>query len=175
MSPYRRAFSAMTTWQSQNGVLAVAFIWGLSYTMNPAWRIKFSEVFPPSLAQFSLMWVWGYLLCVPAAVSLLGDAILRQTRGHAPSGYWMALAGHWVLSCVYCSLVFFALIDGMREVRWDLFTSHPAVWFAGFISSLSRPALWWFITYWHTKFARLPIPSPEELDVGADIGDHESA
>jgi hypothetical protein len=59
--------------------------------------------------------------------------------------------------------VFIAIVDGLRQVPWHLFGTEPWHWYSAFISACSRPVLWWVITYLHTAYARLPVPSSGEL------------
>jgi hypothetical protein len=110
------------------------------------------------------MVIWGWLLFTPAAIALASDGVLRLSRGRARWSYIAAWACHWMLACVYVALTAVALYDGLTEVPWGQFTHHFGVWFAGFVSSLSRPVLWWVVTYLHTTFARLPIPPKEVLE-----------
>lgn len=158
--PYRRELPALATWHSQNGLLVVAYLWGMSYLIPEHDRIAFSEVYPVVGHIMPAMWVWGWMLVLPATLALFADVTLRLSKGRQTWSYDLAFIGHLMLASVYVALAVSALIEGLGQVTLSCFP-HGHFW-GQLISALSRPALWSLITYLHVKFARLPRPYRQE-------------
>jgi hypothetical protein len=145
----------ITTRHSQTALLMVSFFWGLSYVMPVNLRIPFSEVFPPSVGEFSQipMWGWGAAMLFAALAAIAGERMilisLVQKTGPAQFGWRLSIFSHTVLVAVYATLAIGALITGFPE-------THAQA--AGLISAISRPVLWGYIAYLHLTYARLPTP-----------------
>lgn len=167
--PYRHhqsQLSALTTWHSQSGLLAISATWGLSYLMPPRYRIPFSEVFPPTVVHSALghMWIWGLLLLIPALLALSIEQVATRRQTSSPR-LWRAVFGsHILLSAIYFMLAVGALVSGLRQVPWEADTSWTC--WAALASAVSRPVLWGYIGYLHSTFARLPAPQEDSNDAG---------
>jgi hypothetical protein len=146
--------SPISVRHSQTFLLVVTMIWGLSYVQPERLRIPWSEVFPPDLAKWSFIPMWGYGCGMIAGclLAFAGERMIIMAEGTSRSGWLASFLAHAVLSAIYHTLALAALIYGLHQCE-GMYWSGAAV-----ISALSRPVLWHGIGYLHWSFARLPPP-----------------
>jgi hypothetical protein len=147
----------LTTRISQTSLLLVTLSWGASYCMPPKSRVPFSEVYPPSLAEYSTipMWAWGAAMVISALCALGGEQLILRAavNNREPSyfGWKLSIAAHTVLAGIYFTLLVAALFSGIAQAG-DAFP--------GLVSATSRPVLWGYIAVMHVTYSRLPSPYP---------------
>ena len=150
----------LTTRISQTSLLLVTLAWGASYCMPPKLRVSFSEVFPPSLATYATvpMWGWGAVMVLSALMALVGERLIlaAAVTDREPSyvGWRMSIWAHRLLAGVYFTLLAAALLTGIDQAGWS---------FAGLVSAASRPVLWGYIAVMHVMYSQLPSPYPDKV------------